>query len=284
MRRNDLRVPTNDSRVPRNHSRLPPNTSRVPRNAFRLPHTHPHTQPLCHPCTLPNPSPITETEARETPLCPPDEAYFKAQQRIANAKRIGSPKLDLSRFNLTQVPKELGQLANLTELYLDQNQLTQVPKELGHLTKLAVLYLDQNQLTQVPKELGQLANLTRLSLGHNQLKQVPKELSQLANLTRLSLGHNQLKQLPKELGQLTKLAVLYLDQNPDLASPPPEVIAQGRAAVLTYLREQKTDGERQWLSKLLVVGEGGVGKTSLLRALRGESFGGATVLHPRHRD
>jgi internalin A len=41
---------------------------------------------------------------------------------------------------------------------------------------------------------------------------------------------------------------------------------------LAYLRGQQVDGERQWLSKLLVVGEGGVGKTSLLRALRGESF------------
>jgi len=32
------------------------------------------------------------------------------------------------------------------------------------------------------------------------------------------------------------------------------------------------DSTRQWVSKLLVVGEGGVGKTSLLRALRGEAF------------
>src|SRR4029078_11975886 len=34
------------------------------------------------------------------------------------------------------------------------------------------------------------------------------------------------------------------------------------------------DSSRQWVSKLLVVGEGGVGKTSLLRALRGGMFDG----------
>ncbi|HEY83669.1 MAG TPA: hypothetical protein G4N96_00950 [Chloroflexi bacterium] len=41
--------------------------------------------------------------------------------------------------------------------------------------------------------------------------------------------------------------------------------------MLAYLREQlAARRRRQWVSKLLVVGEGGVGKTSLLRALRGE--------------
>jgi len=225
----------------------------------------------------------------------PEAAYHEAERRIEAARQANSTKLnlknlgltqmpkelgqlanltvlDLSQNQLTQVPKELGQLANLTVLDLNQNQLTQEPKELGQLANLTVLSLDQNQLTQVPKELGQLANLTRLYLDQNQLTQVPKELGQLANLTQLSLSQNQLTQVPKELGQLANLTQLSLSQNPDLVSPPPEVVAQGTQAILAYLREQREDGERQWISKLLVVGEGGVGKTSLLRALRQEPF------------
>ncbi|MEO1181413.1 MAG: COR domain-containing protein, partial [Cyanobacteria bacterium J06636_28] len=114
---------------------------------------------------------------------------------------------------------------------------------------MTTLYLDGNQLTTVPKELGQLANLTTLYLDKNQLTTVPKELGQLANLT-----------------------TLYLNGNPNLVSPSPEIVEQGTQAILAYLREQKDDGKRQWISKLLVVGEGGVGKTSLLRALRNEAF------------
>jgi len=68
---------------------------------------------------------------------------------------------------------------------------------------------------------------------------------------------------------LTKLEELDLDDNPHLESPPPEVVKQGTKAVLAYLREPK---KPQWVSKLLFVGEGGVGKTSLLRALREEEF------------
>ncbi|MDI6792753.1 MAG: COR domain-containing protein [bacterium] len=41
---------------------------------------------------------------------------------------------------------------------------------------------------------------------------------------------------------------------------------------MAYLREQLKAGRRQWVSKLLIVGEGGVGKTALLRSLRGEPF------------
>ncbi|MEM8611836.1 MAG: COR domain-containing protein [Cyanobacteria bacterium P01_H01_bin.105] len=173
----------------------------------------------------------------------------EAEQRIERALRIRATTLDLSSLKLDTLPTSIGQLVNLTELVLHENQLTMIPKELGQLANLKTLYLHENQLTTVPKELGQLTNLVELDLSVNQLTTVPKELGQLTNLIRL---------------------ILY--RNANLASPSPEIVKQGTQAILTYLREQKDDGERQWISKLLVVGEGGVGKTSLLRALRGETF------------
>jgi len=65
--------------------------------------------------------------------------------------------------------------------------------------------------------------------------------------------------------------VLYLWGNP-LTFPPQEIVEQGIEAVLAYLREALNTEQPQWVSKLIVVGEGGVGKTSLLKALRGEPF------------
>ena len=179
--------------------------------------------------------------------------------------------LDLTGNQLTRIPKELGKLTNLRELWLPRNQLTSVPTELGQLTNLTRLSLSGNQLTSVPKKLGQLTNLTGLNLSGNRLTSVPVELGQLTNLTQLYLSRNQLTSVPKELGQLTKLEGLYLSDNP-LESPPPEVVKQGMWAILAYLREQLKERKKQWVSKLLLVGEGGVGKTSLLRALRGEKF------------
>ena len=79
---------------------------------------------------------------------------------------------------------------------------------------------------------------------------------------------------PAEIGQLNNLTTLALDDNP-LKEPPMEIVEQGTDAVLAYLRGLEESETAQWMSKLIVVGEGGVGKTSLLRALRGEDSNAA---------
>ncbi len=179
-------------------------------------------------------------------------------------------ELNLAGNRISVLPPELGQLTNLTRLSLSNNQLSALPPELGQLTNLTRLSLSNSQLSVLPPELGQLTNLTVLNLDNNHLRALPPELGQLTNLTVLNLSHNQLRALPPELGQLTNLTVLNLSRNL-LTFPAPEIIKQGTTAILEYLREQIT-GTQQWVSKLLVVGEGGVGKTSLLRALNGEAF------------
>ena len=72
--------------------------------------------------------------------------------------------LGLSRNALSgPIPPELGNLANLTWLYLGGNQLSgpPIPPELGNLANLTSLGLDNNALSgPIPPELGTLANLT----------------------------------------------------------------------------------------------------------------------------
>jgi Leucine-rich repeat (LRR) protein len=60
-------------------------------------------------------------------------------------------------------------------------------------------------------------------------------------LQQLALGGNALRELPPELGQLMRLEWLDLSDNPELAVPPPEIAAQGAAAVLDFLRQQAPD-------------------------------------------
>ena len=121
-----------------------------------------------------------------------------------------------------KLPKEIGNLVNLTELSLRNNCVTELPKEIGNLVNLTRLNIgdssrlpskSMSQLTELPKEIGNLVNLTELYLSNNRLTKLPKEIGNLVNLTELRLSNNQLTKLPKEIGNLVNLDTLHLEGN-----------------------------------------------------------------------
>jgi internalin A len=81
-----------------------------------------------------------------------------------------------------------------------------------------------------------------------------------------------LKGLPTEFWQLTNLQTLNVTDIPTLQTPPPEIVARGTADILCFLQELQESSTIRYESKLLLVGEGGTGKSSLLRALRDDPF------------
>ena len=125
------------------------------------------------------------------------------------------------------IPPELGNLTNLTSLYLSNNKLTgPVLAELGNFTDLTSLNLADNQLTGlIPPELGNPTDLTSLNLADNQLTgPIPPELGNLTDLSVLNLGGNKLSgSIPPELGNLIKLSVLNLGGNKLSGSIPPDL-------------------------------------------------------------
>ncbi|MBC1221966.1 leucine-rich repeat domain-containing protein, partial [Nostoc sp. UCD120] len=173
---------------------------------------------------------------------------------------------------LSSLPSEIGQLTNLQTLYLYSNQLSSLPSEIVQLTNLQSLYLSYNQLSSLPPEIVQLTNLRTLYLSYNQLSSLPPEIGQLTNLLSLNLNNNQLSSLPPEIGQLTNLRTLDLNNNP-LKSPPPEIITKGLKAILDFCRQQlEQETDRLYEAKLIIVGEGGAGKTTLAKKIQDNKY------------
>ncbi len=180
-------------------------------------------------------------------------------------------ELDLSGNHLTRMPKAITRLIQLTRLDLSENQLTSIPETISSLTQLTYFAISYNQLTSIPEEITSLTQLTYLDISCNPLTSIPKEFAKLTQLTRLYLPQNQLTSVPEALTSLTQLKTLNLDDNP----LEPELAAayeQGIGSVFQFLQAKANKSIVLNEAKLILIGEGEVGKTSLLGALRGDAW------------
>ncbi|WP_293129316.1 COR domain-containing protein [Microcoleus sp. bin38.metabat.b11b12b14.051] len=179
--------------------------------------------------------------------------------------------LEVSSNQLTEVPDAIASLTQLQELNLSNNQLTEVPDAIASLTQLQMLDLRNNQLTEVPESIASLTQLQRLDLSNNRLTEVPESIASLTQLQILDLSNNQLRSLPKSIASLTPLPQLKLDSNPlnpDIAA----AYEQGSRALFQYLRAKAEARVTLNEAKLIIIGEGEVGKSCLLGALRGDEW------------
>ncbi|MGQ4382828.1 leucine-rich repeat domain-containing protein [Streptomyces sp. SAS_270] len=179
--------------------------------------------------------------------------------------------LDLSQNDLTELPWWIGDLDALTSVNLDFNKIAELPESFGGLSRLQGIDLGNNRLTSLPDSMRRFFRLRNLYLRANQLTELPDWLGDLTALTTLVVDANELRDLPDSLGSLIGLASLRLDANP-LTALPPEVVSAGTGTLLAFLRERARAPVPQWSSKIVVVGEGRSGKTSLLKAVRGDRF------------
>nr|MBW4451109.1 leucine-rich repeat protein [Spirirestis rafaelensis WJT71-NPBG6] len=185
-------------------------------------------------------------------------------EAIANLTNL--TQLDLSGNQITEIPEAIAKLTNLTQFDLSGNQITEIPEAIAKLTNLTQLDLYNNKITQIPEAIAKLTNLTTLYLSNNQITEIPEAIAKLTNLTTLYLSNNQITEIPEAIESLPKLENLDLRRNPLPISP--EILGSSVEHIFNYLRLLRS-GEVRPLNeaKLLLIGQGSVGKTSLIERL-----------------
>lgn len=137
----------------------------------------------------------------------PKEIGFLNNLVFLELGSVAHPEILLN--NLTELPKEIGNLSELTHLYLQFNSLSELPIEIGKLKKLKELKLGGNNLSYIPKEIGELNQLEVLTIWGNNLKELPSEIGMLKNLKGLDISSNCLTELPNEITKLAGLKAFY---------------------------------------------------------------------------
>jgi GTPase SAR1 family protein len=171
----------------------------------------------------------------------------------------------------------LQNLTQLQSLYLSSNQIQDI-SFLQNLNQLQSLDLSQNQIQDIAF-LQNLNQLKSLGLSENQIQDI-SFLQNLNQLKSLDLRNNQIQDIAPIVPLIKKelkiswdwdYSTIIIGNNP-LQTPPPEIVKEGNKAVLEYFEALEEQGSTQlYESKMLVVGEGGAGKTSLIRRLNDSS-------------
>jgi internalin A len=189
----------------------------------------------------------------------------------------------LDQTELMVLPPEIGEMRDRTKLALWGNKLKALPREIGYLTKLRELYLGENRLTLLPATIGHLSALRILTLDKNQLTTLPSTIGKLHELRILLLQDNQLAYLPDSLMQLSSLEEFYLHGNSELGlpieilGPTWNEVQKGATPakpgdILAYYARTRSSSRPLNEAKLILVGFGGVGKTSLVNRLVNDAF------------
>ena len=170
----------------------------------------------------------------------------------------------------------LKKFTNLSSLNLRSNKISDI-SFLKEFTNLSSLDLSSNEISDF-SILKKFTKLSSLNLSYNKISDI-SFLKELTNLSSLNLSSNKITQFPKELLRLNmevKIKQDYkggiiLEKNP-IEDPPLEIVAKGREAIEEYFASLE-DGEQKINElKVLIVGNGESGKTSLLKRILDKEF------------
>jgi internalin A len=192
----------------------------------------------------------------------------KLPEWVARVPMLGV--LDLHRNPMRELPVSLMEATKLFWLSVSRTRLESLPTWLGELNNLNYLLAEDLGLSSVPECIRQCKKLLLLNLGNNALRAVPEWIGELGQLQQLLLSDNKLISLPSSMKALSTLGWLGVARNPDLGIPEELLLSEARQILNYYFRTRQREAGPLNEAKLILVGRGEVGKTSLVdRLIRG---------------
>ncbi|KAK3098126.1 hypothetical protein FSP39_016400 [Pinctada imbricata] len=127
----------------------------------------------------------------------------------------------------------------------------------------------------MPKVVYQMTTLQKLTVEFHCLMEITDHIKHLIKLTAINFSNTTIQSLSPQAGQLN-LREIHLQHCPSLKTPPKEVVRRGFNAVYGYLKRLSQGATSCRRTKLMMVGLGGAGKTSLVESLM-SSYGTADL-------
>lgn len=180
----------------------------------------------------------------------------KIKTGLDNVINHGWGVLDLKNCGLEEIPQEIFQYDCLVNIDLSNDSFCDESMK--------------NKIKTIPDEILNLKKLSRLNVANNKVTHISENISKLKDLDYLNLTNNLLTELSPKIANMTSLKHLYLEDNPfDML--PPEIVARGIESIRFFFKELE-EIDYLYEVKLIIVGEGRVGKTCISKALIDNTF------------
>ena len=188
------------------------------------------------------------------------------------AKLTNLQTLDISSTNISNLVALCG-LENLQNLFVSNTKISDLRPLLG-LKHLNQLDLSSTLITELTP-LANLGTLTWLDISSTEVNDIAALIPIIKK--NILIRDSRITRSIKLADRPTRLfedwkngwnnSSVYVDTI-KLTNPPTEIVKQGNAAILNFLHETVAQGtDHLYEAKMLLIGEGGAGKTSLLRRL-----------------
>jgi internalin A len=195
------------------------------------------------------------------------------------------PCINLKVLNCSNNPiKNIEPLSNLQileELVLSDTKIVDY-SPLTNLTKLKALHLSRNSITDLTF-FKHLKSVKKLYISQTNIQDF-QFLNSMDSLEYIDLTNSNIKDLTPflQLLEIGKMNVnigdnshningINLKNNP-IVEPPLKIVKQGNQAILNYFKELEKGDQPNHRIKMIIVGNGRVGKTSLLKRLQNQPY------------
>jgi hypothetical protein len=192
-----------------------------------------------------------------------------------NANTIMTTEQIVSHFNVLSTEKQIMNLIPHFDYdgsgVLENDEITSLNafifKKFPRLG-LNISKENENVESGVPLSIFFLCNLVELDLSYQAIRFIPDQIAGLKKLKKLNLSNCiLLHTISGQVGYLTELEQLSLENCLSLKTPPAEIVNRGFQVVMRYLVRLAAGSVACKKTKLMLVGLGEAGKTSLLNAL-----------------
>lgn len=126
----------------------------------------------------------------------------------------------------------------------------------------------------LPEDFVALTSLRELYLTRSKIIALSESIGALTQLKMLYMLGCDIQSLPVSLGSISTLTELVIHDTPLAKTIPPEILNQSAKEIIRYIFQQKSNAPKQFFneSKMVIVGQGHVGKTCILNRLINNTY------------